>query len=171
MHSCYPPKPPHPRSAPPQGYLLQKIIACEKRSLPCLCAEWCFDSCSAHCIQNVAVCGAPLWTMENGCTLRITLPLSVRLCDACGHCVTQPASVELETALPHSFLCGMDDPRSTLLILPCVRLIRAEERCGGCFRVQLAVSVEICLLRYEICRCQSPKPQCPQLPLYPQPIC
>jgi len=174
MHPCYPPRPPHPRPprpAPPQGYLMQKIIACEKRSLPCLYAEWCFDGCTSGCIQQVSACGTPCWTVENGCTLRISVPLNVRLCDSCGHCTAHPASVDVETDLPRSFLCGMDDPRNMLLILPCVRLLRAECTCSGCFRVQLAVSLELCLLRYEAIHCGSPKPQCPQLPLYPPPMC
>ena len=43
MHSCHPHRPHHPpRPAPPQGYLVQKIIACERRSIPCL-----FDMSSA----------------------------------------------------------------------------------------------------------------------------
>ncbi len=169
MHPCYPPKPPRP--APSQGYLVQKIIACEKRTLPVLCAEWRFDDCASGCIQQVSACGTPCWTAENGCTLRISLPLNVRLCDACGHCTTHPTSVDAETTLPHSFLCGMDDPRNTLFILPCVRLIHAERTCGGCFRAQLAVTLEMYLLRYEALSCGCPKPQCPQLPLYPPPMC
>lgn len=171
MHSCYPPKPPHPRPAPPQGYLMQKIIACEKRSMPCLCTEWCFDSCSADCIQSISGPGTPCWTIENGCTLRISIPLNVRLCDSCGRCHTQQTSVDVETDLSRHFLCGMDDPRNTLLILPCVRLIHAECTCSGCFRVQLAVSLDIYLLRFEAIHCGQPKPQCPQLPLYPPPMC
>ena len=169
MHSCHMPKPPHP--APAQGYLMQKIIACEKRSLPCLCTEWCFDSCVSGCIQQVSASGTPSWRLENGAALRITIPVHVRLCDPCGHCRTCPASIEVETCLPHSFLYGMEDARNTLLILPCVQLIGAENTCSGCFRVKLAVSLEICLLRYETLCCASMKPPCPQLPLYPPPIC
>lgn len=166
--------PPRPHSRPPrpaQGYLVQKIIACEKRTLPCLNTEWCFDSCCATSVQSVSAAGAPRWTLENGCTLRVSLPLNVRLCDACGRCCTQAAFIETETDLPHHFLSCMDDPRSTLLLLPCVRLVRADCTCSGCFRVQLHVSLEICLLRYEIRPCGSCKPECPQLPLYPPPLC
>lgn len=171
MHPCYPPRPHPPRPAPPQGYLLQRIIGCERRSIPCLCTEWCFEGCGASSIQQVTASGAPCWTLENGCTLRLKLPVNVRLCDPCGHCVTQPASVDVETDLPRSFLCGLDDPRNTLLILPCVRLIRAECACGGCFRVQLCISLELYLLRYETIHGCQPKPSCPQLPLYPPPMC
>jgi len=168
------PRPPHPRPprpAPAQGYLIQKIIACEKRSVSCLHTEWCFDHCDAKSIQSISACGAPGWAVENGCTLRVSLPVSVRLCDSCGRCCMQQATVDAETDLPHHFICGMDDPRNTLFILPCVRLVHSECTCGGCFRVQLRLSLEICLLRYEICRCGTPKPECPQLPLYPPPMC
>ena len=169
------PRPPHPRPPHPprseQGYLLQKIIACEKRSVPCLQTEWRFDCCDANTIQSVTACGTPAWTLENGCTLRVSLPVSVRACDACGRCCARPAAVDVETDLPDHLLCGMNDPRNTLFILPCIRLIRADCACGGCFRVQMHISLEICLLRYEICRCGTSKPECPQLPLYPPPMC
>ncbi len=172
MQSFHPPR--HhrpPRPAPPQGYLIHKIIACEKRSVPCLCTEWCFEHCDARSIQSVCVCGTPEWTMATDCTLRVSLPVSVRLCDSCGRCCVHPATVAVETDLPHPFLCSMDDPRNLLFIMPCVRLIRAECTCGGCFRVQLQVSLEICLLRCEIIHAGICKPECPQLPLYPPPMC
>ena len=163
---------PHPpRPAPPQGFLIQKIIACEKRSIPCLCAEWCFDACGTGCIQSVSACGTPCWTVENGCTLRVSIPLSVRLCDSCGRCFSKSASLDVETDLPHHFVCQLEEPRNTLLILPCVRLVHAECSCNGCFRVQLAVSLDLFLLRYETCQLGGCKPQCPQLPLYPPPVC
>lgn len=172
MHCSHPPKPcPPPRPATPQGYLMQKIVACENRSLPCLCTEWCFDACTSGSIQSVVPCGAPAWTVENG-SLHITLPVSVRLCDACGHCCAYPASIAVETDLSRRFLDELDHPRSTLLILPCVRLLHAECNCGGCYRAKLAVSLEICLLRYETVYCGAPQPVCPlPLPLYPQPMC
>ncbi|MBR5547185.1 MAG: hypothetical protein IKU70_09450 [Clostridia bacterium] len=173
MHCCHPPKPHHPPCpAPPQGYLMQKIIACEKRSFPCLSTEWCFDACASGSIQSVVPCGAPAWAVENGCTLQITLPVSVRLRDACGHSCAYQASIALQADLPHRFLEGLDDPRNMLLILPCVRLVHAECACGGCYRVKLSASLEICLLRYETLYCGAPKPACPPpLPLYPQPLC
>lgn len=163
-HSPHPPRP-----APPQGFLMQRIIACERRSIPCLHTELCLNDCSLSAIRSVCAAGAPsCWSMADGCTLRTALPLNVCACDDCGHCCTVPSSIEVETALPRSFACAVDDPRSTLLILPCVRLVRADCAGNGCFRVQLAISLEILLLRYEtLGHC---KPQCPQLPLYPQPM-
>lgn len=151
---------------------MQKIIACEKRSFPCLSTEWCFDACASGSIQSVVPCGVPAWTVENGCTLQITLPVSVRLRDACGHSCAYQTSIALQADLPHRFLEGLDDPRNMLLILPCVRLVHAECACGGCYRAMLAVSLEMCLLRYETLYCGAPKPACPPpLPLYPQPLC
>lgn len=169
MHPCYPPRPPRP--APAHGYLIQRIIACEKRSIPCLCTEWCLDGCSANCIQQVSASGTPEWIVENGCTLRLKMPVNVRLCDPCGHCSMHCASVDVQTDLPRSFLCGMEDTRNTLLILPRVQLIQAECTCCGCFRVQLRIALEIYLLRYETIHGGQPKPACPQLPLYPPPMC
>ena len=80
-------------------------------------------------------------------------------------------SVTLERNGDEIVLAGMNDPRVSVLILPCVHLLRAESTGGGCFRAWLQVSLEICLLRYEILPCGSCKPECPQLPLYPPPIC
>lgn len=163
IHPC----PPH--STPPDRCLLQRVLACEKRSVSCLTTEWRFDG--MHAIHSVCSSGVPsCWQLEDGCTLRVSLPLSVCLSNACGSRVL-PASVDVETALPHSFAQALYDPHCTLLILPCVRLLRAECICEGVFRVQLAISLEVYLLRYELCVCGSPKPSCPPLPLYPQPLC
>ena len=172
MHSLKPPKPPcPPPCAPHQGYLMQRIVACEKRSIPCLGTEWCFDACTHGCIQRVSPCGAPVWHVKDDCTLQITVPVSVQLCDACGHLCVQNASLELETTLSRQMLCQLDDPGVMLLILPRIRLARAENICGACFRVQLAVWLDLYLLRYETLHCAAPKPPCPQLPLYPPPMC
>lgn len=149
---------------------MQKIIACERRSIPCLHTDLCLNDCTLTTIRSVCAAGAAsCWSMADGCTLRATLPLNVCACDACGRCCTVPSSIDVETSLPRSLACAADDPRSTLLILPCVRLVRADCGLNGCFGVQLAISLEIFLLRYELlgqCR-----PQCPDLPLYPPPIC
>ena len=165
-----PPRPCAPQPAPMQGYLLQKIIACERRSLSGLCVDWRFEGCCRHAVHAVVPCGAPVWTLPNGCTLHVSLPVSVQLCDGCD-CLNHTASLDVETTLPQRFLAGMNDPRVSVLILPCVHLLRAESTGGGCFRAWLQVSLEICLLRYEILPCGSCKPECPQLPLYPPPIC
>lgn len=165
IHPCAPPRP-----SPPDRCLIQRVIACEKRSVSCLATEWHFDGMNA--IHSVCASGVPsCWQLDDGCTLRVSLPLSVCLSNACGQRCIQPASVDVETALPRSFAQALCDPHSTLLILPCVRLVHAQCTCESDFRVQLAISMEIYLLRYEICRCESPKPPCPQLPLYPQPLC
>ena len=175
MQVFHPPRhrPPHPRPprpAPPQGYLMQKIVACERRTLSCVCAEWCFDDGCQSTVQSVFPSGTPEWTLENSCTLHISLPVCVQLCDGY-RCYARRESLAVETTLPQHFLCSMNDPRTGLMILPCIRLLRAEPVCGGCFRVQLQVALEICLLRYETIHCGSCQPECPQLPLYPPPIC
>ena len=172
MHPFQPPKPPCPPChAPAQGYLLQRIIAFDKRSIPCLCTEWCFDPCVSGCIQYVFLAAPPTWSIENDHELHVTIPLNVQLHDACGHSHTRNASLDLDTSLPRSMACKWNEPGLTLFILPCVRLLRAESSCEGCFRVQLAVSLDLYLLRYEAVRCPPPKPSCPQLPLYHPPVC
>ena len=172
MHSPKPPKPPcPPQCASNQGYLLQRIVACEKRSIPRLSVQWCFDPCTHGCIQRVSPCGAPVWYMKNDCTLLMTVPVSVQLCDACGQCSVQNTSLELETTISRHMASQLDDPRSMLLILPCIRFLHAENTCGACFCVQLAVWLDLYLLRYEAMHGPTPKPSCPQLPLYPPPMC
>lgn len=174
MHSHRPPAPcrPHPpRPAPPAGYLIQRIIACEKRSDPCLCVQWCFEGCASGSIRSVCHSGAPCHTETDGCGVRITIPLNVCLCDPCGHARTLPANAEMNADLPPSFLRGLTEPGHTLLILPCVRLLHAEASSCSCFCAKLAVSMDLYLLRYETFCGGTPPPPCPQLPLYPPPIC
>ncbi len=164
MHPHHPCPP-----APSAGFLLQKIIACEKRHLPCVTAEWCFQAIAPGSIRSVTPCGSPSWTRLDHCRLRIILPVSVQLCDACGQCSQQLMKLEVETALPHSFETAICDPRNTLLILPCIRLLKADCTCAGCLRVHLSVALEMYLLRYE--PTGTCAPVYPQLPLYPQPVC
>ena len=170
MHCCHPPLPRPPRPAPPQGWLMQRIIACERRVQPCLCAEWRFEGCCGHTIQSVSACGAPPdWHIQNSC-LHVALPLHVQLCASC-RCCTRTASVNVECDLPPGFLRCMNEARTGLFLLPCVQLLRADSGCDGVFRVQLRITLEICLLRYETCLCAPAQPACPQLPLYPPPMC
>ena len=168
MQTFRPPRPRPPHPAPPQGILVQKIIACERRSVPALCAEWRFDGCTGQTIQNVSAAGTPCWHVENGCMLHLSLPVSVQL-GSCCHSSTHSAVLEVETPLPHSFHGCLGDSHITLLVLPWIRLLCAEEACGV-FRVKLQLSLELYLLRYETLHTAC-KPECPPLPLYPPPIC
>ena len=167
MLNHHPPAP--PKSAAAQGFLMQKIIACERRSIPCLHADLCLNDCALTCIRSVCAAGAvSCWSIADGCTLRAALPLNVCACDACGRLCTTSAAIEVETSLPRSFACAMEDLRSTLLILPCVRLLRSDCAGGGCLGVQRAVSLELFRLRYTML-CQ-PQPDYPPLPLDAQPL-
>ncbi len=166
---CSPPKPPRP--SPAQGYLVQKIIACEKTVIPCQYTEWCFDCGDQKQIRSVSPCGTPVWTVEGGHTLCVTLPVHVCLCDSYGTSSIRTAALDIQTVLSRSFLYEMNAPGNTLFLLPGIQLVHAEHTCGGCFRVKLSVSLEAFLLRYEVLCCAPPKPSCPQLPLYPPPMC
>lgn len=169
MIPCPPPKPPRP--SPAQGYLVQKIIAHEKPVIPCLCTEWCFECGDQKQIRSVSPCGTPVWTVEGGHTLCVTLPVQVCLCDSCGTSIIRAAALDVQTALSRCFFYEMNAPGTNLLLLPDIQLLHAEHSCGGCFRAKLAVSLEVLLLRYDILCSGCAKPPCPQLPLYPPPMC
>ena len=165
MH-CHPKPPPPPRPLPPQGYLLQKIIACEHVSVPSLCVEWSPECGDAANVQCVSASGAACASCAAG-VLEASLPLTVTYRDACGRLRTSCASVSAQAPLPHTCLC--DDPRSSLLVLPCVRLMSAQPAGCGAFRLHLQAQLQVYALRYEVCG--TPRPACPQLPLYPPPHC
>lgn len=174
--SCCPPR----RTPAPTGcdsVLLQKILACERRTIPCLHTEleitglpaW---ACPPLRIVQVQQSGAqPWWTPLDSCdhcgqvAVRVTIPVCVQLCDQSGRRCTAYSLVEVETLLPRS-LCTADSCRHSLTILPCVQLICAE--CG--YQVQLHVSLECYLLCFAPCQLRSQEQICPQLPLYPPPI-
>ena len=158
----YPPQP-HPSC---DGWLMQKVIARETITIPCHCDRLCLHT-ACRQIQSVHYSGLPVQITagENGC-VRISIPLSVQLCDPCGRLLSVPAQTETDVSLPRSFQC-QNRQSCQLVIFPCVRLLCAEESCG-CFAVQLQIVLEMFLVCHELCgRC---KPACPQLPLYPPPI-
>lgn len=162
-----PPTPRPPGPLPAQGYLLQKIIASKRRVLPCVRTELCTAACHGT-LKSVSAAGAAVCTVCDERTLNAVIPLCAAVCDACGHLNRYDSSVEVQTPLPCRW---PDEPGTTLLALPCVQLICAESAASGCFCAQLHITLDIYLLRYEMCGCLPPKPSCPQLPLYPQPLC
>lgn len=176
MHKhCCPPRPPKPPAS--DSVLLQKIVACERRTLPCVRTELEVTglpecACAPLRIVQVKQSGAqPWWTPLDACccsgetSVKITIPVCVWLLDQNGRTFTAAALVEVETRLPH-WLCTAESCRHSLLILPCVQLICAE--CG--YLVQLHVSLEFYLLCFSPYQLRCPEPACPNLPLYPPPI-
>lgn len=172
-HICPPPKPPCP-----EGVLLPRIIAHEKRSISCLCADLCLSlpkGCTGDALHLCSVHASsshPEWKVhEDLCgagKLHIAIPVCARLRDACGVSHSASGMIEVETPLPRSFgdLC-----QHTLFIQPHIRLLCAEKACAaGLFSVQLALSLDLYLLSLQPCMMHPPKPACPQLPLYPPPM-
>lgn len=172
---CRPPRPPAPPAC--DSVLLQKIVACERRTLPCVRTELELTglpscACGPLRITQVKQSGAqPWWTAldsPQSCgqiAVKITIPVCVWLCDQNGRTFTSSALVEAETVLPH-WLCTAENGRHSLLILPSVQLICAE--CG--YLVQLHISLECYLLCFSPYQLRQPGPACPNLPLYPPPI-
>lgn len=161
----------HPIPPPaPQGFLMQKIIARHRTSIPCFSTEVQLDGCQCTVLKSVTACGPAAVTPCGERTVQLAIPVSVCAADACGRLCTQTSVIHVQADLPRSFLCA-PDPRSSLLALPSVCLVRAENAGCGCFRVQLHITLDLYLLRYEACGCPPPRPACPQLPLYPPPMC
>lgn len=152
----------------PEGWLMQKVVACDRQVIPCHEAELCLcgvpdDSCAK--VRNVSYSGLPMRMTQSCNCMRAVIPLTVQLCDHCGRCFWAGAETEVEIRLP----CSCIHPHAgQLFLVPEVRLLNAQDACGGCFRVQLQIVLNLYVLSCEIMgRC---RPVCPQLPLYPPPI-
>lgn len=168
-------KPVRPR--PMQRVLLPKILASGR--------EWLRRSCVSlqveglpNCLQppyglvSVSPCGEAQWeSLSEGrpLHLRITVPLLCQVRDGCGCLHSGHSCLCVEMCLQPQ--CSMQECwRGSMMILPSVRLICAEQSCGECFSAQIEMLVEAYLLRWEPCATGQPcPPRCPELPLYPQP--
>ena len=172
-----PPYPHHPPKPPAcEGVLLPKILAREHCRLPRVCAELCLEGLSPRASAPLRVTGVQagqepprysrVWDACGQCRLRVSIPVCVWLCDSCGASYTAASCVEVETAFPPR----LEGP-GFLFVLPYVQLLCAQEAGPGCrFPVQLCVTLEAYLLRFEPCYPRPQKPACPPLPLYPPPI-
>lgn len=175
---------PHPYACPhaglpPHGFLLPRIIASGRQWLQrfslCLRVEDLPD-----CLQmpltllSVTCCGACSWEPMAGesnriCQLRVTIPLCCQVQDPCGEVFVGHASLTVEVPLRLS-VSSTECWRNSIMVLPCVRM--AGTPCGSncaVFDVQLEVLVEAYMTRWEPCLTGTPRPVCPDLPLYPQP--
>ena len=174
---CPPPRPdPCCRPSRPEGVLLQKIVCCERRTIPCLCT--CLTLSGLECARpplsllSVRESGAqPSWTPpgEPDCAGRISLKVCIPVCaqvaDSCGQRFTATAMVEAETCLRLPPSCA---GFYSLFIVPCVRLICAEGCSDGpTFQVRLQIALDLYAVRPEPCMLRGPEPACPDLPLYP----
>lgn len=166
---------PHPPRPPMEGgVLLPKIVARERIDLPCFPAELCLSDlpCGArppYRLQWVRACGQT--AVLPGCrpdVLILRIPLTVQFCDACGKAYTAAASVEAQICAPR---CVQHGCHHLLWASPEVRLLESACADGSCFCTTLSIGGDVYLLHMEPCMTRAPRPACPQLPLYPPPMC
>ena len=171
---------PRPQPRPcGQGFLLPKIIACGREWLRRQCFRLeveGFPACPQGplTLTSVFPCGEPTWTPvpwehPGQLRLRVRIPLLCQARDRCGCEWCGRACIETDICLNHA--CPRPECwRSSILVLPCVRLVCPACAEGCCFEAQLEVLLEAYLLRWEPCAAPQPcRPACPELPLYPQP--
>lgn len=166
-----------PAPAKGDGFLLQKIVATEKRCFPRLCTKLALalpDGLQPpYTLCDVTQSGASPWGMPSAerCDdnrVAIGIPVTATVRDRCGRTCRACGVVEVETAL------GCPCPtaecwRSGLQAVASVRLCCAEPCSMDCvFGVELQVTLEIYLTRPEVC--MPARPACPEMPLYPPPI-
>lgn len=171
---------PHPPAGPGAcGWLLPQIVCCEHRTIPCFCATLelfglpeCAGELSLCSIvpageePTLALCGAcdPCGRIP----VRVSIPVSVLLQSGC----TQHRAssvVDVDTWLPSAFA---PEWPMRVLILPRLRPVCGCSRvCGTRLEVQLHIELDCYVLCLRACHAQPPAPACPQLPLYPPPIC
>jgi len=171
---CRPPKPPKP-----EGVLLPRIVACEKRTLPRMCSSirlHPIPECACGCMNLHQLCwdGSQIRWQEryDACQRRnlcLTIPVRARLCDNCGKTYSAHGELEANIALPPRFDCA---PYHTLFIQPQVRLLCAHPTCErDVFDVEVCILLEVYLLHLQPCLSHPCRPSCPDLPLYPPPMC
>lgn len=172
-HLCRPAKPAQ------ASILLPRVIASGRtwlRRCPCALRVDSLPECipGPLTLLHVIPCGDASWTCLP-CThprqmlLQVSVPLSCTVRDACGTCHTGHACIEAELCL--NLTCpACECWRSNAAVFPQVRLVCAPCSSNCCFNTQLEILIDGYLLRWECCASPLPcKPQCPDLPLYPQP--
>lgn len=179
--SCDPCRPPPPRPPKPQSVLLQKILCCDEKHYPNLCVALQMDD-IPRCrkppftLEMVQQSGAqPWWTpLENqscraGLQIRVTIPVCCQLRDACGQLFSAMSEVCVECGL--SPACPPSECwRHQLVFSPCVRLKGCPPvSTDGCFEARLEATLAVYMTKPTPCQMHKPKPDCPELPLYPQP--
>lgn len=176
-------QPPKPEKPICENVLLQKIIACERRSIPQLCTQVKPDrlpdcACPPYTLLSLTQSGAqPWWSpVEHHCPdqrsyIKVFIPVCLKLCDSEGRTWHTTAVVEAEVSYRPPM--GYGEHRSgSLFIVPCLRLTGGE-RCSesGTFCVQLEICLELYVLRPEPCAMHHHELPEKPLPLYPQPGC
>ena len=175
---CAPP-PDAPMDACAPAFLLQKILAAGQMHRRC--AQYPVNLCSLpedaqppFTVNGVFLCGQPSWREEEcferrGIRLRVTLPVGIRVQDAC--CKSYVISQQIEEGLAlHPVRSASDCWRGQIWLQAAVRLAcpprSIREPCGD-------IPLEVLINGYLLCACQS-RPVSPcgdRRPLYPPSIC
>ena len=157
---------------PPSSFLLPKILASGRvwlRQTPFCLQITGIDPCAEppYTLLSVDAGSAPpRWEVlpcqsRGMMALHVWIPLCCRVRDGCGNTFTGNAEAETEISLrltmpPHE--CW----RSTLVVLPCVRLVCAPQPSDTlCITAQLELLAEAYLTRWETCLAGVPKPVSP----------
>ena len=189
---CLPPcPPPCPTPCPPKDHckrepepaqiLLPRIICSGREWQRRLCTTLrvnCLPECARPPFQLVSVqqSGAQPWREPSKCStgrdqalFHVFIPVFACVHDASGCEYFCPAVVEMDACL--RLRCAPAECwRYNLMIVPCVRLVCAPV-CSNdsCFDVELEVVLELYLIHWEPCPAKPRKPECRDMPLYPQP--
>ncbi len=172
-----------PAKAKCDNVLLQKIVCCEKRTIPSLCTRIRAEglpecACAPYRLTSLTQSGAQPWWRpleSHGPDMRshicVSVPVCCQICDGEGRSFHATAVVEAEVSYRQPSQ-PFDSWRSSVFIVPCVRMMGGDV-CSddACFCVEVEIHLEIYLLRPEPCAVHRPEPQCPELPLYPEPVC
>ncbi len=177
---CRPPakrRPPKPDPYPDCGYIVEKIVdsfredVCYEGELrvwglpDCLCPPLTLRALDIVCIEPVCMPEPPCCPPVQS---RLTVTFCVWVTDSRGCRAQGQARIEISVNKPGPIgLCGLNVRRGGQ-----VCIIRACA-CGACtFSVCLNICVQTILSRHEMMGRRPPcPPPCPDLPLYPPPIC
>lgn len=178
---CYPCG--HPKKEPPrQGVLLPKILCSGREWQRCLCVTLCVSGLPGNAQPPYTlVCVTqseqpPVFVEDaSNCAPRCLcgcarVPLRCVVRDACGCAHAASACLEMEARVP--LHCPRAERwRHTLVIVPSVRLICPPVESADCrFDARLEALLCLYMVQWTPIYMRDPKPQCPDLPLYPQPF-
>ncbi|MBR4080900.1 MAG: hypothetical protein IKK21_03840 [Clostridia bacterium] len=160
---------------PPSTFLLPKVQASGRvwlRQTPFCLKLTDVDPCAQppYTLLSVDAGSAPSrWVVRPGASHRqlcvhLWIPLCCRLRDGCGNTFT--AAAEIEADVPLRLTMPLHECwRSTLVALPCVRLVCAPPPADTlCITAQLEIIAEVYLTRWETCMAGVPKPVSPGCP-------
>ena len=155
-------------------FLVQKVVGAGQLRQRCRSYPLCFEiPCAAQepvCVTDAQLCGEPQWE-EIPCPecgtklLKVTLPLRLRLRDACGHCFNTDSALTEEVRIR---FYESDCLSGQTFMQAQVRFCGNSCACtpGNC--VPLTVSIDA--YRTTFCPVGSMRPPCPPpKPWYPEP--